>query len=131
MSLKFESVLGDRRFKLGEGPHYAAVAGLLYWVDIIAGEVWSLTLGSGAIRRWSFGRPVSAVLPRQAGVGFPGRLHESAALRTGAGWPVLGSRFAAMSDIFGTQAVSMPDSLPEYAGGKAMALPPRFGEALV
>lgn len=65
--MQFESVLADRRFKLGEGPHYDAVARLLYWVDIVAGEAWSLDPASGATRVWSFGQPVSAVVPRAKG----------------------------------------------------------------
>lgn len=65
--MQFESVLADRRFKLGEGPHYDAAARRLYWVDIVAGEAWSLDPASGETKTWSFGQPVSAVVPRKAG----------------------------------------------------------------
>lgn len=65
--MKFEPVLTDRRFKLGEGPHYDAAARRLYWVDIIAGEAWSLDPASGETQVWRFGQPVSAVVPRATG----------------------------------------------------------------
>lgn len=65
--MHFTPVLPDRRFKLGEGPFYDGAARALYWVDIIAGEAWSLNLASGATRTWSFDQPVSAVVPRQSG----------------------------------------------------------------
>ncbi len=65
--MSFKSVLAKKRFGLGEGPFYDAAARALYWVDIIAGEAWSLSLASGATRTWSFDQPVSAVVPRQNG----------------------------------------------------------------
>ncbi|MBK1871216.1 SMP-30/gluconolactonase/LRE family protein [Aestuariivirga sp. YIM B02566] len=63
--MNFKSVLAKKRFELGEGPFYDAAARALYWVDIIAGEAWSLSLASGSTRTWSFDQPVSAVVPRQ------------------------------------------------------------------
>ncbi|MGE0237265.1 MAG: SMP-30/gluconolactonase/LRE family protein [Parvibaculaceae bacterium] len=65
--MQFESVLGSRRFKLGEGPFYDHAARVLYWADIIAGEAWSLDLASGETRVWRFGEPVTAVVPREQG----------------------------------------------------------------
>lgn len=65
--MKFTSVLGARRFNLGEGPFYDRAARALYWVDIIAREAWSLDLMSETTRMWRFDRPVTAVVPRQKG----------------------------------------------------------------
>jgi sugar lactone lactonase YvrE len=65
--VEFEALLGDRRFKLGEGPFYDRSAETLYWVDIIANEAWSLNLNSQATRSWRFDQPVSAVVPRRKG----------------------------------------------------------------
>jgi sugar lactone lactonase YvrE len=63
----FVPVLPDQRFKLGEGPFYDGTCRTLYWVDIIAGEAWSLSLASGDSHTWRFGQPVSAIVPRQNG----------------------------------------------------------------
>jgi sugar lactone lactonase YvrE len=65
--MHFESVLGQRRFKLGEGPFYDHANRLLYWVDIIAREAWSLDMAKGTTRTWRFDRPVTAVVPRRKG----------------------------------------------------------------
>lgn len=65
--MKFEALLGDRRFKLGEGPHYDGAARTLYWVDIVAGEAWSLQVETGTARNWRFDLPVTAVVPRRMG----------------------------------------------------------------
>lgn len=65
--MKFEALLADHRFKLGEGPFYDGTSRTLYWVDIIAGEAWSLKSATGETRTWSFTQPVSAVVPRQSG----------------------------------------------------------------
>lgn len=65
--VKFEILLVGHRFELGEGPFYDGTNCILYWVDIIAGEAWSLSPTSGAIRKWSLGQPVSAVVPRAKG----------------------------------------------------------------
>lgn len=66
-SMSFDSVLAKKRFELGEGPFYDGATRALYWVDIIAGEVWSLKTDSGETRTWGFDEPVSAVVPRQSG----------------------------------------------------------------
>jgi sugar lactone lactonase YvrE len=65
--VKFDVLLGSRRFKLGEGPFYDRDSRTLYWVDIIAREAWSLNLASAATRKWHFDRPVTAVVPRAKG----------------------------------------------------------------
>jgi sugar lactone lactonase YvrE len=65
--MSFESVLAKKRFKLGEGPFYDAASRTLYWVDIVAGEAWTLKPATGATRTWNFSQPVSAVVPRQSG----------------------------------------------------------------
>lgn len=65
--MNFVPLLDSRRFELGEGPFYDRATRALYWVDIIAGEAWSLSLTSKATRTWSFDQPVSAVVPRQSG----------------------------------------------------------------
>lgn len=65
--MKFVSLLADKRFQLGEGPFYDGASRTLYWVDIIAGEAWSLSPSSGATRKWAFNQPVSAVVPRKSG----------------------------------------------------------------
>lgn len=67
MSMKFEAVLPDHRFKLGEGPFYDHAARKLYWADIIAREAWSLDIASGKTQTWQFDRPVTAVVPRKSG----------------------------------------------------------------
>ena len=62
--MQFESVLAERRFILGEGPHFDAPSGQLYWVDIVAGEAWRMNVASRETAHWSFGTPLSAVVPR-------------------------------------------------------------------
>lgn len=65
--MTFEPVFADRRFILGEGPHYDAGTGALYWVDIVAGEAWRMDAASRQAECWAFGGPVSAVVPRANG----------------------------------------------------------------
>lgn len=65
--MQFESVLGGRRFILGEGPHFDRDTGRLAWVDIVAGEAWQLDSVTGAPQSWRFGQPISAVVPRTKG----------------------------------------------------------------
>jgi sugar lactone lactonase YvrE len=65
--MKFEALLAGHRFELGEGPFYDGTSRTLYWVDIIAGEAWSLKPATGETRTWSFNQPVSAVVPRKSG----------------------------------------------------------------
>lgn len=64
--MHFTPVLPNR-FKLGEGPFYDGASRTLYWVDIIAGEAWSLKPETGATQVWTLGQPVTAVVPRRSG----------------------------------------------------------------
>ena len=65
--MRFDIVLNDRRFILGEGPHFDRETGNLYWVDIVAGQAWRMHTGTGATQHWNCGMPVSAVVPRAKG----------------------------------------------------------------
>ena len=65
--MQFETVFENRRFILGEGPHYDAGSGALYWVDIVAGEAWRMDVATRKAESWPFGGPVSAVVPRAIG----------------------------------------------------------------
>lgn len=65
--MQFDVVLNDRRFNLGEGPHFDRETGNLYWVDIVAGQAWRMHTASGAIQHWLCGCPISAVVPRARG----------------------------------------------------------------
>jgi sugar lactone lactonase YvrE len=53
--------------ELGETPVWDAAAGLLHWVDIFAGAVYSLDPAGGEPRRFVHGTPVGAVVPRARG----------------------------------------------------------------
>ena len=59
--------LGTSRADVGEGPHWDAEGGLLWWVDLLAGLVHSIGLGSDRLCTWSLGRPVGAVVKRASG----------------------------------------------------------------
>ncbi len=65
--MQFDVVLNDRRFILGEGPHFDRETGNLYWVDIVAGQAWRLHVATGTNQHWSCGVPISAVVPRAKG----------------------------------------------------------------
>jgi sugar lactone lactonase YvrE len=65
--MRFEVLQNDRRFKLGEAPHYDRETGNLYWVDIVAGQAWRMHSGGGATQHWTCGTPISAVVPRAKG----------------------------------------------------------------
>ena len=62
-----EAVVVDCANELGETPVWDAAAGLLHWVDIFAGAVWSLDPASGEPRRFEHGTVVGAVVPRERG----------------------------------------------------------------
>lgn len=62
-----EAVVVDCANELGETPIWDAAAGLLHWVDIFAGAVWSLDPASGAARRFEHGTDLGAVAPRASG----------------------------------------------------------------
>jgi len=65
--MQFDVVVNDRRFILGEAPHFDRETGNLYWVDIVAGQAWRMHTGTGATQHWNCGGPVSAVVPRGKG----------------------------------------------------------------
>lgn len=65
--MEFRPLLGDRRFRLGEGPHFDTSTQTLYWVDIYAGEAWSLNTVTGKTKSWQVGQLVSVVVPRVGG----------------------------------------------------------------
>jgi sugar lactone lactonase YvrE len=52
--------------ELGEGPHWDAGSGALYWVDVPAGLVHRLA-EDGTHTSWDAGQPVGAVVPRASG----------------------------------------------------------------
>src|SRR6266704_6503560 len=52
--------------ELGEGPHWDAGSGHLYWVDAPAGLVHRLA-EDGTHTSWGAGQPVGAVVPRASG----------------------------------------------------------------
>jgi sugar lactone lactonase YvrE len=51
----------------GEGPVWDADAGLLRWVDMLAGDVLSLSPGDGTISRLRVGKVAAALRPRRRG----------------------------------------------------------------
>jgi sugar lactone lactonase YvrE len=53
--------------ELGEGPAWHPAKGVLLWVDIIRGRLYSHDIGAGITSVCEYGRPVSAALPRVAG----------------------------------------------------------------
>jgi sugar lactone lactonase YvrE len=59
--------LGQVRAEVGEGPHWDGDAGVLWWVDLLAGLVHNIALGSDRLVTWSLGRPVGAVIKRASG----------------------------------------------------------------
>lgn len=61
------TLLPDLRFTLGEGPHWDARDGVLYWVDIVGKTAYALRPGDGSLRHWSFDQPVAAIVPRENG----------------------------------------------------------------
>lgn len=62
-----EAVVVDCGNELGETPVWDAAAGLLHWVDIFAGAVWSLDPAGGEPRHFEHGTVVGAVVPRERG----------------------------------------------------------------
>jgi sugar lactone lactonase YvrE len=62
-----EAVVVDCGNELGEAPIWDAAAGLLHWVDIFAGAVYSLDPAGGEPRRFEHGTNVGAVVPRAGG----------------------------------------------------------------
>jgi sugar lactone lactonase YvrE len=62
-----EAVVVDCGNELGETPIWNEAAGLLHWVDIFAGAVWSLDPSGGAPRRFEHATDLGAVAPRASG----------------------------------------------------------------
>jgi sugar lactone lactonase YvrE len=62
-----ESIVVDCRNELGETPVWDEAAGLLHWVDIFAGAVWSLDPASGEARHFEHDTVVGSVVPRERG----------------------------------------------------------------
>ncbi len=64
---KVKTVLPNLRCTLGEGPHWDAEDGVLYWVDIVGKTAFALRPRDGGSRSWTFDQPVSAIVPRTGG----------------------------------------------------------------
>jgi sugar lactone lactonase YvrE len=62
-----EAIVVDCGNELGETPVWDEAAGLLHWVDIFAGAVWSLDPASGETRHFEHGTVVGSVVPRERG----------------------------------------------------------------
>jgi sugar lactone lactonase YvrE len=62
-----DAVVLDCRNELGETPVWDEAAGLLHWVDIFAGAVWSLDPASGEAHRFEHPTVVGSVVPRERG----------------------------------------------------------------
>lgn len=60
-------LLLNTRLELGEGPAWDAAAGVLYFVDIYAGDLHAFDPVSGARRTVNLGEPVGCVAPAQTG----------------------------------------------------------------
>jgi len=60
-------VVGVEQAYHGEGPVWDARAGILHWVDMLAGDVLSTDLSSGRVRRLHVGDVAAAVRPRRDG----------------------------------------------------------------
>ncbi|KAF0106179.1 MAG: hypothetical protein FD146_2768 [Anaerolineaceae bacterium] len=60
-------LLLDARLELGEGPAWDAVAGVLYFVDIHAGDLHSFHPASGAHRTVNLGGPLGCAAPARRG----------------------------------------------------------------
>ena len=52
---------------LGEGPVWVAPEQALYWVDILAPEIWRMDVGPGTVDHWVPPCRISALAPRQRG----------------------------------------------------------------
>lgn len=63
------SLLIDSRCRLGEGILWCSRRGLLYWVDILARELWRYEPSSGHTHAWTLPEPLGCI-----GLGEDGRL---------------------------------------------------------
>ena len=66
-SIGAEAVVVDCRIELGEGPVWDEVAGLLHWVDLFTGTVFSFDPADEGLRSFVHGGPLGAVAPRAGG----------------------------------------------------------------
>jgi sugar lactone lactonase YvrE len=62
-----EAIVVDCGNELGETPIWDEAAGLLHWVDIFAGAVWSLDPATGEASHFEHGTVVGSVVPRERG----------------------------------------------------------------
>jgi sugar lactone lactonase YvrE len=62
-----ESIVVDCGNELGETPVWDEAAGLLHWVDIFAGAVWSLDPATGEPSHFEHDTVVGSVVPRERG----------------------------------------------------------------
>jgi sugar lactone lactonase YvrE len=60
-------LLLDAHAELGEGPAWDARAGVLYWVNIHAGELHTFDPSAGTDRSLSFGEPIGCAAPMRGG----------------------------------------------------------------
>lgn len=67
MSLYQYEILTSEQAELGEGPAWDAFSGLLYWVNIPAGELHIYSPASGQDIATSVGQMISCVAPRRGG----------------------------------------------------------------
>jgi sugar lactone lactonase YvrE len=66
MSVRIEAI-GDRRYKLGEGPLWDGEEGALYGVDVVGMKVWRYGPNEGAYREWPMPDVVSSIALREEG----------------------------------------------------------------
>jgi len=60
-----KTVLPNLRCTLGEGPHWDAKDGVLYWVGIVGKTAYALGPNAGGSWSWPFVQPVAAIVPRE------------------------------------------------------------------
>ena len=66
MSLKAELLI-DAHALVGEGPIWDGDADVLWWVDIMASELYAYGLATGENRKWDIGQHVGTVVQRASG----------------------------------------------------------------
>lgn len=53
------------RDQLGEGPHWVARTGMVFWVDIVGRTLWRHHLANGAIDSWAMPEPIGWAVARE------------------------------------------------------------------